>query len=106
MKSLDFTRADRLQDQIKRELSQIINNKVKDPRLYGLTLTRVELSEDKKQAYVYFSSFNSFNNVSEEDLQEGLVKAKGFIRGVLSSNLRLKYTPDLIFSPEIDILEN
>ena len=65
MKSLDFTRADRLQDQIKRELSQIINNKVKDPRLYGLTLTRVELSEDKKQAYVYFSSFNSLMVASD-----------------------------------------
>ena len=55
MKSLDFSRSDRLQDLIKRELSIILRDKVKDPRLHGLTLTRVKLSPDKKKAYIYFS---------------------------------------------------
>jgi len=100
MKSPDFSRSDRLQDQIKRELSKILREKVKDPRVFGLTLTRVELSEDKKKAFIFFSPQNSFNDIPKEQMHEGLKKAKGFIRGSLSANLSLKFTPDLVFSEE------
>ena len=100
MKSLDFSRSDRLQDLIKRELSIILRDKVKDPRLHGLTLTRVKLSPDKKKAYIYFSPLNSFNNSSLEEIETGILRAKGYIRSALSSSLSLKYTPDLIFYPE------
>ena len=58
MKSTDFTRSDRLSDQIRTELSSILVNQVKDPRLEGLTIIRVELSNDIKKAYVFFSSLN------------------------------------------------
>ncbi len=103
MKSLDFTRSDRLQDQIKREVSQILNKQVKDPRLYGLTLTRAELTPDKKKAFIYFSSLNSFNDATPEDVEIGFLKAKGFIRSALSANLSLKFTPDLVFLSENDL---
>ena len=60
MKSTDFKRSDRLSDQIKTELSSILVNQVKDPRLEGLTIIRVELSNDIKKAYVFFSSLNRY----------------------------------------------
>ena len=71
MKSLDFTRSDRLQDQIKREVSQILNKQVKDPRLYGLTLTRAELTADKKKAFINITTLNCYNDVPPEHVEIG-----------------------------------
>ena len=42
MRTLDFTRSDRLSDQIKIEISSILRDEVKDPRLEGLTIMKVE----------------------------------------------------------------
>ena len=61
MQSLDFSRSDRLSDQVRDEIAIILREEVKDPRLKGLTIIRVEISKDIKKAYIYFSSINSFN---------------------------------------------
>ena len=61
MKSSDFDRSDRLSDQIRTEIAAILRNEVKDPRLEGITIIRVELSKDISKAYIIFSSLNSFN---------------------------------------------
>ena len=52
MKSSDFNRSDRLSDQIRTEIAAILRNKVKDPRLEGITIIRVELSKDISKAYI------------------------------------------------------
>ena len=78
MKSLDFSRSDRLSDQVRSEISIILRDKVKDPRLSGLTVLKVEITKDIQKAYIYFSSSNSFNNTEREDVLLGLNKAKGF----------------------------
>ena len=46
MKSSDFDRSDRLSDQIRTEIAEILRNDVKDPRLEGITIIKVELSKD------------------------------------------------------------
>jgi len=51
MQSIDFTRSDRLSDQIRAEISIILRDEVKDPRLEGLTIIKVELSKDIKKAF-------------------------------------------------------
>ena len=56
MKSSDFNRSDRLSDQIRTEIATILKNEVKDPRLEGITIIKVELSKDISKAYIIFSS--------------------------------------------------
>ena len=100
MSSIDYSRSDRLSDQIRVEVSLILKNKVKDPRLNGLTITRVELSKNLKKAYIYFSSSNSFNAMGFSDTNKGLKKASGFIRRLLGQRIKIKRIPEICF--EID----
>jgi len=103
MHSEDFSRSDRLSDLIKSEISEILRDNVKDPRLQGLTVIRVELSKDIKKALIFYSPFNSFNDINTEDIEEGLLKAKSFIRKVLAKRLKIKRLPEIFF--EADKLE-
>ena len=100
MKSTDFSRSDRLSDQIRSEVSLILRDKVKDPRLSGLTILEVELSKDINKAFIYFSSSNSFSIVSLEEVLVGLDKARGFIRSLLGKRLKIKRVPEIIFEEE------
>ena len=53
MHSQDFSRAERLSDLIRAEVSEIIRDHVKDPRLKGITIISVELSKDIKNAFIF-----------------------------------------------------
>ena len=90
MYSQDFSRSDRLSDQIRTEISAILREEVKDPRLKGLTIIKVKLSKDIKQAFIFFSAFNSFSEIKLEDVFIGLSKAKGFIRKIIRSKIESK----------------
>ena len=100
MPSPDFKRSDRISDLIKVEISNILAFEVKDPRVRGITVLRVELSSDMKNSFIFFSSDNSFNDLDSEDILVGLEKAKGFIRKKLSNNLNLRRTPEIHFREE------
>tara|TARA_Y100001970_G_scaffold175084_1_gene213608 strand:- start:1325 stop:1642 length:318 start_codon:yes stop_codon:yes gene_type:complete len=100
MPSPDFKRSDRISDLIKVEISNILAFEVKDPRVRGITVLRVELSSDMKNSFIFFSSDNSFNELDSEDILVGLEKAKGFIRKKLSNNLNLRRTPEIHFREE------
>ncbi len=100
MKSLDFNRSDRLSDQIRTEIAAILRNEVKDPRLKGITIIRVELSKDISKAYIIFSSLNSFTQISSVEVKKGLKKAKGFIRSNLGKRLNVKRLPELSFQED------
>ena len=97
MKSSDFTRSDRLSDQIRTEISNILREDAKDPRLEGITIIKVELSKDISKAYIFFSSSNSFSEIDVIEIEKGLKKAKGFIRSTLGKKLNIKRVPDLSF---------
>ena len=100
MPSPDFKRSDRISDLIKVEISNILSFEVKDPRVRGITILRVELSSDMKNSFIYFSGDNSFNELDSEEILVGLEKAKGFIRKKLSLNLNLRRTPEICFKEE------
>ncbi len=107
MPSLDFKRSDRIADLIHSEVAKIFLKDVRDPRVVGLTIMKVELSPDMKKAFIFFSSYNSFNDVDPEELLTGLNKVKGFIRSSLSKRLNMRRTPEIIFKEEpADIFEN
>ena len=100
MQSNDFTRSDRLSDQIRSEISLILRDEVKDPRLKGLTIIKVELSKDVSKAFVFFSPLNSFNDTDFKDVEESLQKAKGFIRNLLGKRIKIKRLPELSFEED------
>ena len=100
MPSPDFKRSDRISDLIKVEISNILSFEVKDPRVKGITVLRVELSSDMKNSFIFFSSDNSFNDLDSKEILVGLEKAKGFIRKKLSNKLNLRRTPEIYFKEE------
>ena len=91
-------RAGRIDEEYKKEISQIISYQLKNPNVTGLiSVTKVKVTNDLKYAKVYVSIFNSKNI---KDTMEGLKKSSGFIRTELAKRINLRNTPELIF--EID----
>jgi len=90
-----FRRAVRVGDLLQREISNIVETELKDPRIGFLTITRVNLSNDLKLAHVYYSVLGTVEQ--KEKSAEGLRSAKGFIKKLLGQRTRLKYLPDILF---------
>src|SRR5699024_4220461 len=92
-------RANRVAEQIKIAISDIINNKIKDPRIGFLTITDVEVTEDLQQAKVFFSVLG-VEEEREENLL-GLSKANGFIRSEIDQRIRLRKVQEIIFEYDV-----
>lgn len=88
-------RANRVGEQIKKEMGDIITTKLKDPRVGFVTVTDVEVTGDLQQAKIYISVLGDQEKKDETLL--GLAKAKGFIRSEIGKRIRLRKTPELIF---------
>ena len=91
-------RLGRIDEQYRKELSQIIGYELKNPNVTGMiSVTKVKVTPDLKYAKIYVSILNS-KNIKET--MEGLKKSSGFIRSELAKRINLRNTPELIF--EID----
>ena len=88
-------RAERVGEQMKQEIMDIVNNKVKDPRVGFLTITDVELTNDLSHAKIFLTVLGSDKEV--ENTFKALEKATGFIKSELGSRMRLRIMPDLTF---------
>ena len=92
------SRLERINEQYKKEIGQIINYELKNPNATGMiSVTRVKVTNDLKFAKVFVSIYNSKN------LKETLIalkKSSGFIRSELARRVNLRNTPEIIF--EID----
>ncbi|MBI2877641.1 MAG: 30S ribosome-binding factor RbfA, partial [Candidatus Tectomicrobia bacterium] len=97
-----FKRTDRLNELVKKEICELILREIKDPRIGFVTLTRVVLSKDLRQAKVYVSIYGK--EEEKKATYNGLRSAAGFIRGELGKRLNLRYTPeiDFILDPSIE----
>lgn len=85
----------RVSELIHIRLSNLLERKIKDPRLEMVTITDVEVSPDASRADVYFSALGG--DQSREEAKEGLESAAGWLRRELGKQLRLRRTPELIF---------
>lgn len=88
-------RANRVGEQMKKELGDIIGKKIKDPRIGFVTVTEVKVTGDLQQAKVYISVLG--NDKQKQDTLVGLAKAKGFIRSEIGKRIRLRKTPEITF---------
>lgn len=88
-------RPHRVGEQIKKEMSHILQHELKDPRVGFVTVTGVDVTGDLQQATVYISVMGDKNDL--EGTLEGLEKAKGFIRTEIGRRIRLRHTPEILF---------
>lgn len=88
-------RTARLNEQLKREVSEILNRKVRDPRVAHLLITEVRVTSDLWLARVFFRPLTS--DVDLETTQQGLEAASPFIRKELGKVLRVRRIPELRF---------
>jgi ribosome-binding factor A len=88
-------RANRIGEQMKKELSDIIGQKLKDPRIGFVTVTDVQVTGDLQQAKVYITVLG--DEEQKANTLNGLEKAKGFIRSEVGQRIRLRKTPELFF---------
>ncbi len=89
-----FARKDRVSEQIRRELAEIIRRDLKDPRVGMISLTDVEITADYAHAKVFFSTLNE-DKLS--DIEKGLSQAALFLRRALGKSLHLHTLPALHF---------
>jgi ribosome-binding factor A len=90
-----MSRIDKVNNSIKREISQIIQEELKDPRVGFVTITRVQTTKDLSLAKVFFSVLGS--SVQADKVQDGLSSSAGFIRRLLAQRLRIRKMPELTF---------
>ncbi len=90
-----FKRAERVSDQMKQEIADILMRKIKDPRIGFVTVTDVDLADDLRNAKVYVSVYGGDEEKKASLL--GLKSASPFIRSELGKRIRMRYVPELLF---------
>ncbi|OWA33806.1 ribosome-binding factor A [Saccharibacillus sp. O16] len=88
-------RVGRVAEEIKKELSQMIQSELKDPRIGFVTVTDVEVTGDLSQANVYLSIFG--DDEQKQKSLTGISKATGFLRSEIGKRIRLRHAPELLF---------
>ena len=90
-----FSRKDRVSEQVRRELAELIRTELKDPRIGMVSITEVEVTADYAHAKVFFSSMTGSEHLAE--VMAGLEKASGFLRRELGKRISIHTTPQLHF---------
>lgn len=88
-------RALRVGDQLLKEIAELLTTRVRDPRVSGVTLTGIDMSDDLRFARIFYSVIGDENDI--ERIQEGLDKAKGFIKREVGFRIKLRYMPEILF---------
>lgn len=89
-------RPGRVREAIRQEIARIVQYEMKDPRLGFITITKVELTDDLRYARIYFSVLGE--DKDKHLTLKGLNSAKGYIKGLLSDRIKLRFMPEISFS--------
>lgn len=90
-----MSRQDRVTEAIRKEISTIIHDELKDPRLGFVTITRVELAQDMRQAKIFFSVLG--REEEHKKTKDALDSALGFIRKLIAERINLRFAPEIMF---------
>lgn len=93
----EFSRKRRVAEQLKRELSRLIRDEIKDPRVIMASVTEVDVSPDLRNARVFISTLELARGADRDQAVEALNHAAGFLRHELGRALHLKRIPELNF---------
>ncbi|MDP3537357.1 MAG: 30S ribosome-binding factor RbfA [Azonexus sp.] len=94
MKKKGFQRSDRVAEQVRRDLADLIRTELKDPRVGMISLTAVELTPDYAHAKVFYATLNDEHL---EEIERGLKRAAGFLRRELGRRIHIHTLPELHF---------
>jgi ribosome-binding factor A len=90
----EFSRSQRMAEQIRRELAELVRDEIKDPRIRWVSFTAVKVTRDISHAVVYFTVLNDEDRKPVLDV---LSNAAGFLRHQLSARIRSRIVPSLRF---------
>ena len=100
-----FARSDRVAQQVRRELADLLRGGVKDPRMTKhlplITLIDVEVSNDYSHAKVFFTSLEQ--GVDADALTAGMQRLAGFLRTELGKRIRIHQIPQLHFQYDVSV---
>ncbi|MDO8602310.1 MAG: 30S ribosome-binding factor RbfA [Candidatus Omnitrophota bacterium] len=88
-------RSERVEGQLKKEISRILQEDLKDPRIGFVTIARIDLTGDLRYARIYFSILG--DDAAKEESLKGIKSAIGFIRKLIAERMNLRYVPELYF---------
>ena len=88
-------RDDRIGEELKKEISDILQNEIKDPDLGFVSIVLVEVSRDLRVAKIYYSVMGSEEEIAKT--KQAVKRGAGFVRHELAGRLSLRYTPELVF---------
>ncbi len=100
----EFSRSQRVAQQIQKEIAGILQRDVKDPRIGMVTVSSVEVSKDLAYASVFVTLLN-FNDEGIEESMKGLREASGYVRMLLGKALRLRIVPEIKFVYDNSLVE-
>jgi len=92
---LSYKRADRVREVMLEEISSIIRNELKDPRIGFVTVMDVELPGNLRHANVFISPMGTPEE--KEKTVEGIRSATSFIRRQLGQRMKIKFVPEISF---------
>lgn len=92
----EFSRSHRVAEQMQREIAQLLQFEVKDPRVGQVTITAVEVTGDMAHAKIFYST-SAADVKSQPKIQQGLEKVSGFLRTQLAKRMLLRTVPQLHF---------
>jgi len=102
----DSVRIRRVAEQMRGELSQVLRDEVRDPRIRLVTITRVKLASDLGAATIFYSPLGEDPSADRcEELDDAMTAVVGFVRRSLSRRMKLRHTPNLRFILDDSIAE-
>ncbi len=98
---LPYKRSQRVSDLIREEIADIIMNKLKDPRVGFVTITKVELSKDLRNAKIFYSVLGKPE--AHKKTKEALDSALGYIRSLVAQRINMRFATELMFKEDHSI---
>ncbi|MGC7559258.1 30S ribosome-binding factor RbfA [Pasteurella sp. PK-2025] len=101
----EFSRADRVAQELQKEIAIILQREVKDPRIGMVTVSDVEVSSDLAYAKVFVTFLFDHDESAIEAGMKGLEKASPYIRSLLGKAMRLRIVPEIRFIYDRSLIE-
>ena len=96
-----FKRTDRVASLIHEIISEVLRSGVKDPRVQSVTVTDVEVTGDLREARIFYSHHGGA--YGDDEVFEGLERARGYVRRELGQRIRMRVTPNLDFRQDTSL---
>ncbi len=98
---MSVSRKNRMQEEIKKTVSQIVQREAKDPDIGFVTVTNVEISGDLRHAKIFVSVYG--DEEQRQKTMDALDRATGFVRSELGNKMRFKHVPEVVFKFDASI---